>query len=245
MPSTAELRKYHAANRAVVGQAVAALAAVWESLDWSDPVKARRALERVYPSLVREYGAPAAALAADFFELSRYQAGVPGRARAVLADEVSSRVANARMRSVIAPAFAGDPGRALSALEVLTDELVLSRGRETIHASAEADPRRPRVARVPTGAETCAFCLMLASRGPVYRDEDTAMGQSEDHYHGDCDCEPVVVYTNRDLPEHYDHEKLYQDLYLPARDAAFPDGGPFEQHAILSKMREQNDWITH
>ena len=41
-------------------------------------------------------------------------------------------------------------------------------------------------ARVPTGTETCTFCLMLASRGAVYRTRKTA-GEWR-HFHRGCDC---------------------------------------------------------
>ena len=43
------------------------------------------------------------------------------------------------------------------------------------------DPKKVRYARVPTGAETCDFCLMLASRGFVYQSEGTA-GAGHTHY---------------------------------------------------------------
>lgn len=46
---------------------------------------------------------------------------------------------------------------------------------------AKHDGSRPRFARVPSGRETCPFCLMLASRGFVYRTEATAS-----HAHANC-----------------------------------------------------------
>lgn len=46
-----------------------------------------------------------------------------------------------------------------------------------------------RYARVPSGRETCGFCLMLSSRGFAYRSEATAAG--EHGYHEHCDC--VIV----------------------------------------------------
>ena len=48
-------------------------------------------------------------------------------------------------------------------------------------ANGARDRRRPKFARVPTGAETCDFCLMLASRGFVYRSADSAS-----HSHANC-----------------------------------------------------------
>ena len=52
------------------------------------------------------------------------------------------------------------------------------------------DPKRVRYARVPTGAETCDFCLMLASRGFVYQSESTA---SASHVHANCVLPDTVL----------------------------------------------------
>jgi hypothetical protein len=51
-------------------------------------------------------------------------------------------------------------------------------------------------ARVLTGPRSCAFCAMLASRGPVYTSEASAKyrgGERVDKYHDGCDCEVVLV----------------------------------------------------
>lgn len=77
-------------------------------------------------------------------------------------------------------------------------------------------PRRAELvqgwARVATGEETCAWCLMLISRGPVYRGADRAgldlddlealdmiaagedISDSMDEWHTGCDCKVVPVF---------------------------------------------------
>lgn len=47
-------------------------------------------------------------------------------------------------------------------------------GRKLLIKGAQSDPFGVRWARVATGKETCAFCLMLVSRGAVYLDAETA-----------------------------------------------------------------------
>ena len=54
------------------------------------------------------------------------------------------------------------------------------------------DPDRPRFARVPQGEKTCDFCLMLASRGPVYLTEESAGAFTK--YHAHCDCKVVPFW---------------------------------------------------
>lgn len=71
-----------------------------------------------------------------------------------------------------------------------------------------------RYARVPTGAETCGFCIMLASRGFVYHSRETA-GEF-DHYHRSCDCKVIGDLDELTEVEGYDPDALY-DLYSEAR----------------------------
>src|SRR5699024_3331789 len=61
-------------------------------------------------------------------------------------------------------------------------------------------------ARVPTGSDTCAFCIMLASRGFVYSSSKAAGELSK--FHGDCDC--AIVAEDGVVPEGYDPDELYE-----------------------------------
>lgn len=64
-------------------------------------------------------------------------------------------------------------------------------------------------ARVLSGAENCGFCVMLASRGPVYSSAaEAGRGQASDRdyaagintYHTNCDCLVVPVYDYASWP---------------------------------------------
>ena len=68
-------------------------------------------------------------------------------------------------------------------------------------------------ARVLTGAENCAFCVMLASRGPVYSSAESAgrLNAAEalsdadakgfaNTFHFSCDCVVVPVYSYKKWP---------------------------------------------
>lgn len=64
---------------------------------------------------------------------------------------------------------------------------------ETIVANVGRDrDKGARFARVPTGLETCTFCLMLASRGAVYHTRKSA-GEWK-HFHRGCDCKVVPSF---------------------------------------------------
>ena len=70
-------------------------------------------------------------------------------------------------------------------------------------ANGRRDPAKPRFARVPTGVETCDFCLMLASRGFAYMTEAAAS-----HTHSGCDCRVIPSWKAFEV-EGYDPSALY------------------------------------
>ena len=74
----------------------------------------------------------------------------------------------------------------------------------SVAENAARDPLRPRYARVPSGAETCSFCLMLASRGFVYTSREAAS-----HAHAGCDCRVVPGFPGMEV-EGYDPDELYR-----------------------------------
>jgi hypothetical protein len=63
----------------------------------------------------------------------------------------------------------------------------LTGGRDTIAAAVDDDPRALGWARATSG-KPCAFCSLLASRGPVYSE---ASGNFQAHDHCSCSLEPV------------------------------------------------------
>lgn len=226
MPSRAEVTAYRDAQNLLVERARRDLQRFWSRLDTANIVPTREALEDFFPILVQRYGNGAATLAAEWFEQQIGQA-------AVLAPEINAAAANASMRWSLGGILRGDAGQAFAALGGVLDRLVKQQGRETISRSA----RHARVgwARVPTGAHTCAFCLMLASRGAAYGSQQSATIRADgDSYHGDCDCVATPVRDDSDLPAGYDPEEL-SGVYLKARAEA----GSGDVSAILAAMRQQ------
>lgn len=61
-------------------------------------------------------------------------------------------------------------------------------------ANGMRDPKKPRFARVPTGNDTCMFCIMLASRGYVYHSAEKA--GALDHWHANCRCRVVSSWDS-------------------------------------------------
>lgn len=83
--------------------------------------------------------------------------------------------------------------------------LALDGGRQTITETVAADPKALGWARATSG-EACAFCALLASRGPVFSEASVDF-EAHDH----CSCTPEPIYhRDADWPS---GSRQYRDLY--------------------------------
>lgn len=192
----------------------------------------------------------------------RVAAGAVRHARAAGRDVVVDTAAQGRVRVVSAQKRprvmvednTGSDGRPKVIVEYTSDDRKAGDGNRDSRektSKAELDSTKPggKVlgwARVLTGAESCAFCAMLASRGPVYS-EDTVVttgkprevrprqvhyrnsGATGGHtyvsgsrregekYHDHCDC--IAVLVVKGVP--WNGEQQYHDLKDLWDDATF------------------------
>lgn len=221
MANQREVDAFAAQMSALSVQAQRALRAELSGVDMADGARVRAILASLWPDILQIYGDSAVGLASDFFEEWALSMGVVPKL--VASTENLERDA-ARMRwASIQPA-------AMANLVGILDELVKNRARETMQVSAQESGLR--FARVPTGAKTCAFCRMLASRGAVYLTRQSASMHAGAAYHGHCSCVPVPVRGPQDYPSGYDPDE-YLDEYLAARRSA----GSSDASKVLAKMR--------
>lgn len=69
---------------------------------------------------------------------------------------------------------------------------------------------------IPSG-DSCAFCMMLASRGWVKASAKAIKNGHAEHVHNNCDCTYCVRFDNSTTVEGYDPDALY-DEYINAGD---------------------------
>lgn len=230
MTSPPQVDRFVGANRRVRQMALTDLRAIFDRLP-ADPAVAAALLAEAVPAVVERYGNIAAVAAGEMYEAMRADANAPGQASTRLAATVPPDAVRINTRWAVGPLFSEDRAGAWGRLEQITDRMALQPGRDTIARSVEADTAGARWARVPYG-KTCAWCLMLASRGPVYRSEQSAGGARSWHSH--CDCTPTPVWPDQPLPkDFYDPEALYEK-YLDARDAS----GSSSTKTILAELRQ-------
>lgn len=138
------------------------------------------------------FGDQAGLLACDLFDALAAESDEKVRSgvhNVIDADQVESRVRYFARKLVLGDADGFDMD-----VRDLTRYLIKRDAFENMLRSCERNDLR--YARVPSGRETCGFCLMLASRGFVYRSEKTAEGSHGFHNH--CDCVVVPGFKGLD-----------------------------------------------
>lgn len=114
----------------------------------------------------------------------------------------------------------------------------------TMFGNGKRDRLKPMYARVPGGVETCSFCLMLASRGFVYRSgEDGERVHNHDH----CKCVYVARFKSSVSVDGYDERDYYdqwqQQMDADAAERAERNGTSVEseRQSIMDKYRKTAD----
>lgn len=168
---------------------------LWGQLALADLRGDYRKLEAGLAAIIEIHGEIAAVAAADFYdELAR----LSGR-NLEPAIAAASALPKDRLSSLLdwglSPLWEEDGPREQAALGRLQGGAIraaLAPGRQTIARASERDGVKWAV--VPQGGDTCAYCLMLASRGAVYSPEWDVK------YHDFCQCAMTPVFDKKDLP---------------------------------------------
>lgn len=237
MVSRADVTRLRDATAGVVVLARRDLNKFWQQYRGLGPERFRDALLDFVPALVQRYGDLAATVAAEWYETTR-AAALGGTYNALAEPPVVTDQVQGAVRYAAGALFTDNPEVGLSVLNGAVQRLVQYSNRATVRRNADRDVAHPRFARVPTGAKTCAFCLILSSRGFVYHSSKLAGG--DEHFHDDCDCQIVADFDKDQAHiEGYDPDRYYQ-MYQAARS----DGGPSLSDAAASVRRLFPDLVS-
>jgi hypothetical protein len=216
MVDPASIERFRADNAQLSKLVQEALGQFFGSLDLSRPEAARDALLEFMPMLTEQYGDVAATLAADWYEELRAASGAAGRFTAITTSTVPAGAVEAKVRYLAGQLWTPTPDAMLGSLLTAADKYVKQPGRDTMAKNAKREG--VSWARVPTGAKTCTWCLVLASRDAVYSSKKAAGGDGH-KFHGDCDCVPTRIGKASDYPEGYLPDDYYS-MYQAARNEA-------------------------
>ncbi|MDR2108923.1 MAG: hypothetical protein LBP28_05650 [Coriobacteriales bacterium] len=179
-----------------------------------DPEAAARATIKVVMSFTDVYGGMMSELAAQFFDYCQESE----LGRLINPASPASPVSHEQVARNVQWAFSEPDSdfagyRLEDRLKIIGNKLTGSQARMIKQPARgtiidSAGKARVRYARVPRGAKTCKFCLMLASRGFVYASKATAGEMNRFHDH--CDCMIVPGFGIDPQWPGYDPDELYE-----------------------------------
>lgn len=216
---------------------IEALAAV----DYTQPVdKIRDAVIAIMQVACGASTSVAARLAADFYDGLRVY--MVGDAYGAIAESMRNPAATeGAIRAFIQ--IIVDGGDVDEFVKMCADRLDYENrkaAKECVAENAKNDPRQTKWAIVPTGDETCPYCIILASRGFVYDNEEMAS-----HTHANCDCRLVPAWSDDPIVQGYqaklaEYEAFYKECEGMRNNPDMPED--LRLRIQLAKMRHDADY---
>lgn len=158
-------------------------------------------------SITQRYGEAAGSLAVDFYNSIAEQWAEAHRMPYKPAADLAP---TATMDEVKHEVFAAQEQGRLDDIPDRIGRLVKQTGADTIVRNAIRD--KAEWAWIPAGGETCAFCLMLASRGWTRASRSVLKGNHCEHIHSHCRCTFAVRFSSDTFVQGYDPD-AYKDVY--------------------------------
>ena len=175
-----EVQQHYLTQLALTGALSAALMNLWPSFDPKRPRATFEPLRRGAAALVSEMAPAAIEMAAEHFEAMREDAHIVQPFRVPVIEAPTPADVEAYLDKAVADLLDGGTtefGALRAAIEREIDsaaqKMLADAASDELLAAVEADPQAIGWARV-TREGACAFCLMLTTRGPVYRSKVTA-----------------------------------------------------------------------
>jgi len=195
--------------------------------DWIDAVRL----------VVDRYGATSATLAIAFYEAERAAAGVAGRFTAAPAEGPAAEQVAAGLRWATKDLWPRDEAtasvaqrepldvrleQAMKKAEMVAQKLIADQGRDTVRQSVRQDRGAVAYARA-AALGGCSFCKLMASRGAVYKNAQTAGREADERFSGDasvvkfhdnCHCAIIPVFRGQrfELSSHAaEWDRLYRE----------------------------------
>jgi hypothetical protein len=214
---------YRARQSLLQARLVQQLVRAWRDLLRLDRVDASwPALRALMEPAIQQARRESERLAADAYMDARRQAGIPNDtfepdpARALDPARLRSRLEVAgpvQFKQAVVAGRTPEQARDTAAVRIAgtASYMALEGGRELMQQATARDERATGWSRV-TDADPCAWCAMLASRGPVYKSAVTAGDprQGGTRYHDLCGCQAWPAFT-LDEPFIGLADQLYQD----------------------------------
>ena len=184
----------------------------------------RKAAKLIMEGFVQAYDDKAAEFASQWYDYRAEQGGARLKQAVTMTVYEPGSVDDVARYQARKLAKEGDAAFARACGEFARNDAFRSLN-ETIVANVGRDRDKGAMfARVPTGTETCTFCLMLSSRGAVYHTRKTAGEWGR--FHRGCDCKVVPSFEgdpDAELVQGVKPRELYE-RYKQFKEIDEPEG---------------------
>ena len=215
------------------------------SVDFADWTSAAESLRRIVEGIVNEYGLAASELGAQWYEYCR-SLSIAGGYTAKVSDVERSHVIHDANKQ-IDKLFEGKAGKRtlVSMLSNVVSNTVYNQARETIFDNLEAEAgssysrdsaafRKKIGYGIVTAPKACAFCIVLASRGYVYRSDDVS-------FHEHCKCVPVPFCDTRQISGYDKILEAHREKYDAAEKVRMSGDMPEELRAQIQAAKDSHE----
>lgn len=195
---------------------------VWAQIQTAQP-KTRRELEAIVANALRSGDSEMSEIDRQYYEAARkYITGDESWGSGLLTDEEWAGSFDRAIDAMLREYGEYDPdtgwyeireddwARFESDLSQYVRRTLNESSKHYVEVYGSRDYRKPKYARVPSGAETCAWCWSLAGLGFQYKSAESAS-----HSHSGCDCVITPSWGESGV-EGYDSE-YYANLFRDAR----------------------------
>lgn len=242
MADTSQLtERYRQAQLQIRAQALRDFSRLWPI--WKGDDNSFQELVTAALALVRVYRNISAAAAAAYYEAFRQAAQAAGVPATVLSSSIpdgtvaTSLYVTGRdaLRKALASGQSPEAARATTFVRAsgAVTRHIIDGGRQTILDSVAADKEAIGWARVTDG-DPCYFCLTLASRGAVYKSEQSASFEAHDH----CACIAMPVYDGTEIPGLDKWKQIYNDAQNHGESSGSLQPGENSSAARLRAVRQ-------
>lgn len=252
-PSYSDVRRYAELLQRIAQDARGELLDVLEQVDPNDIEAVADGIRAAMLEILDRYGLAASELGAEWYEYCRelaigggYTAIVGQSSRFGMEGDFDAELARLKDGKMTPEEFMSRLGGIMvesirrqarnSILENMADEYDAAIERGDYDFANQCG-----YARVPVG-DTCAFCLILASRGFVYATEKSATisKKTGDRYHKGCDCVAVPFSDASKISGYSERLSAYRDMYYEANEMRTSGNMPEELRERIDAARERH-----
>ena len=188
--STAKLDRYRAAKRRLETTAWSTISDLLQDVDFTDIAEARTQVVNILNSVMGDTTDASAVLAANFYDVCREAAGLE-KSGALAINRRDAKATDGAVRGMIQSVIdnEGDTSAFENELKNRVGYEIRKASGQCMYANGKRDSRKTLFEWTTRGLDPCPMCKYLADQGAVSYNSDM------EHYHANCKCEPVPVWT--------------------------------------------------